>query len=190
MENIYEKENSETIEEEAPSIEILDAEKPEIPETSGEQVTPKPERTSTASDNSEKEKNARLFARAKKAEEELRAVKEQLDKSKKAVPQDEGKWKSKIEFLLNNSKKNYSEEEFEHIAVVAQEKGITLDDAAKKEEDYINYQREKVEKANKVPGPSSPAGGGIKSPHEMTAEEHKKFFEESIKRQMSGGTGI
>jgi len=175
-----EKENSQTTEEEETSKN----------ETSEERETPKPEGASE--DASELiEKNKRLYARAKKAEEDLKAAKEQLEKSKTtSQPEGEDQWRAKVDFLLKNREKNYSEEEFNHIAVVAKERGISLEDAAKSEEDYIKYQREKVEKAKNVPEPSSPSGRGEKSPKEMSREEHEKFFYDNIKRQRQGGTGI
>ena len=100
---------------------IDNPEEPETPDKktgTGEGETP--EKTEGASiDASElEEKNKKLYARTKKAEEELKTAKEQLEKSKTPTkPEGDDVWKSKVNFLLKNRDKNYSEDEFGHISV-------------------------------------------------------------------------
>jgi len=157
-------------------------ENPEEPETpdkktgTGEGETP--EKTEGASiDASElEEKNKKLYARTKKAEEELKTAKEQLEKSKTpAKPEGDDKWKTKINFLLKNKDRNYSEDEFGHISVIAQERDISLDDAAKSEEDYIEYKREKVEKEKQTPEPSTKQSISEKPFRKVTPEDIGKM---------------
>jgi len=149
-------------------------EEAETSEKSAEgQETSKPE---GASEDALEEKNKRLYARAKKAEEELKAAKEQLEKSKSpSHPEGEDKWKAKVDFLLRNRDKNYSESDFEHISLVAQERGISLDDAAKSEEDYIQYKREKAEKEKQAPEPSTKQPPSEKPFRQVTPQELMKM---------------
>ena len=108
---------------------------------------------------------------------------EEKTKPKKEISQDE--WKSKVDFLMEH--KDYSEEEFNHISTVAKEFDISLDEAAELEGDYIQYRREKVAKEKKIPEPSSPSfeTKGL-TPEEigkMSDEEHRKLWEEDLKKQ-------
>jgi hypothetical protein len=121
----------------------------------------------------------KLYARAKKAEEENKEFKK--IKPKEAEGTDE--WKAKVEFLLQN--RDYSEEEFDHIANVAFRKSIALSDAAKNEDEYIQYRRRKVEEQKKVPGSTSPGFVSTEKTSEeigkMTSKEFEKYEQEMTK---------
>lgn len=122
------------------------------------------------------EKNKKLYARTKKAEEDLKIAKVELEKSKTPQkPEGDDVWKAKVNFLLKNRDKNYSEGEFGHISVIAQEQGISLDDAAKSEEDYIQYKREKVESEKSTPEPTTKQSPSEKPFRKVTPEDLGKM---------------
>jgi len=113
----------------------------------------------------------------KKAEEAEKQLKSKPPESASQGEKDE--WKSKVNFLLQNQDKKYSEEEFGHIAVVATQSDISLKEAAKQEDEYIQFKREKVEKDN-APEPSTKQGESKqeKPVSEMTLDEKGKYFSE------------
>jgi len=133
-----------------------------------------------------------MYAKYKDAKEtigELEGKLSKLEKPKKEVSQDE--WKSKVDFLMGN--KDFSEEEFNHIATVSKEFDVSLEEAAELEKDYIQYRREKVAKEKKVPAPSSPSSESKELSSEeigkMSKDEHRKLWEVDLKSR-EGSEGI
>jgi hypothetical protein len=125
-----------------------------------------------------------------KAEAELKKL--NRDKPSESAPQGEkDEWRSKVEFLLQN--RDYSEEEFDHIANVAARKGVGLKEAAESEKDYIQFKREKVVGKNKTPEPSSPFSSDFEKTSEdiekMSPKEFKEFMKSDIKKRV-GGQGL
>lgn len=134
------KENPE--EEEEPTVE-----KPQ----EGEQVTPEePEKTSSELE----EKNKRLYARMKKAEEEAKLAKEELAKKKEgpSIPTDVFDLAKTVSTL-----KDYNSEELDFIQMMSKAKNISPEEAAKTEEAklYISARRRKVEAEKSMPEPST-----------------------------------
>jgi len=141
-----------------------------------------------------------MYAKYKEEREkrkELEAVLAEYEKEKKEVPkktatETEDEWRQKIEFLLEH--KDYTEDEYDHIATVAKKFDISLEEAAELEKDYIQYHREKVAQEKKVPEPSSPSREGKKIAPEdiakMSEEEHRKLFEEDLKKREGLGQGV
>lgn len=129
------------------------------------------------------EKNKQLYARAKKAEEELKKLKTEKPETK-PLKEEDGDWRNKVEFLLKN--KEYSEEEFDHIAGVAKNRNISLSEAAKSEKDYIQFKRKKADDENKVLSPSSPdfvsTGKTSKEIEDMSQEDYAKLLKEQGKK--------
>ena len=127
--------------------------------------------------------------RREELEAALKEHEKPKDTEKKESPDE---WQKKVEFLLEH--KDYSEDEFNHIATVAKEHDISLEEAAELEDDYIRFRREKVAKEKKIPEPNSPS----KESNEISAddiakmseEEHKKLFEESLKKKQGLGEGV
>jgi hypothetical protein len=122
--------------------------------------------------------------------EHYRKKYEELKKQPKVVqsaPAGEDEWRSKVDFLIKN--RDYNEEEFDHIASVAQRKGLSIEDAAKAESDYIAFRRQKVAEQNKIPS-SSQAGSSQYSKRisaDTPAEEIDKVLEERFKKASSEG---
>ena len=138
------------------------------------------------------EKNRRLYARMKKAEEEAKRLKEELERAKaQAQPQpavDPINLAKTVSAL-----KDYTPEELDFIAMISRAKNIPPEEAVKTEEAklYIQARREKVAKEKKVPEPSSPSATPSKElPPEdiakMSKEEHKKLFEEHLRKRAAG----
>lgn len=126
-----------------------------------------------------------------KSEEEREKLLKKLEEAKKkAPPEEKSDWQAKVDFLLEH--KNYSEEEFKHIATISKEHDIPLDEAAELEKDYIEYRRSKVEKEEKIPKPSPLA---LKSKEltpkevaELSEEEHEELWKED--KEKEAGEGI
>jgi len=131
------------------------------------------------------EKNKQLFERAKKAEEKIKEIKP-VEPEPKIEPKGDESWKNKIDFLLSNSDKKYSEEEFEHIALIADRKRLSLSEAAKIEENYIQFNRDKVAKEKKIPESGNVPGGESHkaiTPDDMEKDPdaHRKVFDEFLR---------
>ncbi len=121
--------------------------------------------------------------------EHYRKKYEELKKQPKVTeaPAGEDEWRSKVDFLIKN--RDYNEEEFDHIASVAQRKGLSIEDAAKVESDYIAFRRQKVAEQNKIPS-SSQAGSSQytkKISADTPAEEIDKVLQERFKKAVSEG---
>lgn len=124
----------------------------------------------------------------KKAEENEQLLKKlQSEKPNPSENQDE--WKSKVEFLLQNQDKKYSEDEFEHIANIATRKGVDLKEAARLEDEYIQFKREKVQKANQTPGPSSGSSKAQKDIEKMSKDEFYEYAKQEEEKNR-GGSGV
>jgi hypothetical protein len=119
----------------------------------------------------------------KKYEEEAKRA------SHKKEPETESEWKNKVEFLIKN--REYNEEEFDHIATVAARKGVSLDEAAKAESEYITFKREKVANENKTPSPSSVQSflGDKTISKDTSPEEIDKILEQRFKETQMKRSG-
>lgn len=179
-----EKENSINLEaedfEEKPQQEEKTSEKPE----EGKETPEKPETTPSELE----EKNKRLYARMKKAEEEAKLAKEEL-----------ARLKGKPETSTNvfdlaktvSALKDYNPEELDYIQLIAKSKNISPGEAAQTEEAklYISARRQKVEAEKKTPEPSTKQSISEKdfrkiTPQEladMTIEQKEEYFK---KREM------
>ena len=103
----------------------------------------------------------------------------------------ENEWRSKVDFLIKN--RDFNEEEFDHIAAVASRKGINLEEAAKVEQDYIKFQREKVAEKNKIPSSSAAQSSSFekKISKDMPEEDVDKILQERFeKSQQEGRSGL
>ena len=112
---------------------------------------------------------------------------------KKETPED---FQAKQDFLWKHTDKKYTPEEFSHIKGVSANKGISLDEAAKSEDGYINFQRGKVANQDNIPSPSfpeAPAGGGQPlSPDkiaDMSEEDFRKEEEKAHNAAQRTGVG-
>ena len=131
-------------------------------------------------------KNKELFARAKKAEEELKKFKTQ---PKNQETGSDGEWKNKVEFLIKN--RDFNEEEFDHVATVASRKGMSLQEAAEAEKEYITFRREKVNSGKKIPSPSSAGFPSFekKITPDMKESEVSKILEERARKAQESNSG-
>jgi len=173
-------------------------------ENPGEEATPEEQASTEEQETSEKpaepsseleEKNRRLYARAKKAEEEARKLKEELERLKKSVPAGETSEPATPVDPIHLAKtvsalKDYAPEELDFIAMISKAKNLPPEEAAQTEEArlYIAARREKVAKEKNIPEPSSPAAKfgrpkGWQDVAKMSKEEHRKLFEEDLKRK-------
>lgn len=193
-------EEAQTSQEEMDSL----REEKETPETEEETETPEEttEETKTPETSQEekpegksKELQSALAQKdhwRKKAEEFKNKLKFQKPETKEG--QDE--WKSKVEFLLQNQSKSYSEKEFDHIAIVSTQENISLEEAATNEDEYIQFKREKVLKEKGTPSPSSPGSPlSDKTPEQLEelAKDDKKWTEyeaEQLKNLRAKRRGI
>lgn len=155
----------------------------------GTEETPKPSESEKTGKSTERQPTVEEFksmdGARKHFEEENKKLKAELLKTKpKAVPETQDEWKGKVEFLLQNQDKKYSEEEFDHIANVASRKDIDLGEAAKQEDGYIQFKREKVEGDNKTPSPSSPSsvigGKSEEDLEKMPDKEYAKWLSKNV----------
>ena len=155
-------------------LEQLKQKQEEKPEENQEPQGEESEKTEKSTESEKTEEKSKEFQtidaqkkrwreKALKAEEELKKVK------KPAVPESEDFWKTKVEFLLQH--RDISDDEFDHIANVASNKGISLGEAKKQEDEYIQFRRKKVADENKTPAPSSSGSGS--SSKEITSETSK-----------------
>jgi len=152
-ETIETKEEEETSEEEKPQEEEQ--------ETSDE----KPGLTSAELE----EKNKRLYARMKKAEEEAKKAKEELGRKDKPSDSTDVFNLAKTVSTL----KDYNPEELDFIQMMSKAKGISPEEAAKTEEAklYISARRQKVEAEKSTPEPSTKQDLSEKPVEDITEEE-------------------
>lgn len=155
----------------------------ETPETETETSTPEilePEKA---------EKSKELQS-ALAQKEHWRKKFEQVSKSApKPTPKTDDEWKNKVEFLIKN--REFNEEEFDHLANVSTRKGVSLEEAAKTEEDYINFRRQKSKNENKTPLPSQ-ANYSVqekKIDPTMKPEDVDKILEERFNKAQGENTG-
>ena len=167
-------------------------------ETGEGETSEKDESQSQEKEPNWKAKANAIYAKLKEEKarrQELEAALAEHEKTEKAEkktaePKTEDEWRQKVEFLMSH--KDFSEEEFNHVATVAKEFNVSLDEAAELEDDYIHYRREKVAKEKKIPEPGSASKESKNlSPEDiakMSEEEHRKLFEEDLKnRGIEGG---
>ena len=131
--------------------------------------------TKATSDKLE-EKNRKLYARAKKAEEELKALKVKPEETPKETPTET----PEDVFTLAKtvaSLKEYDPEELDFIQMMSKAKGISPKDAADTEEAklYIAAKRDKVEDEKSKIEPSTKQSPTEKSVGDVTNEDLRKM---------------
>lgn len=148
-ENMEETTSQKSEEEETSPYEELSETLGEEPLEEEQETSEKPEETSLELE----EKNKRLYARMKKAEEEAKRLKRELEERKASSTSPDVFELAKTVSAL----KEYNDEELEYIQLLARAKNISPVEAAKTKEAklYIAALREKVEKENKTPEPST-----------------------------------
>jgi len=128
------------------------------------------------------------YKETKRKLEELEKKLAEKEKPQKQVSDDE--WKQRVEFLLEH--KDYTEDEFNHIATVAKQFDVSLDEAALLEQDYIQYRREKVAKEKQKLEPSTRTSPSqtpieqipIEKLRELTPEQREEWYKKiGIKRR-------
>ena len=112
------------------------------------------------------EKEKLLEGRGDKEKKDDKEEKEEEKKEEKKTD-----WQSKVDFLLAN--KDVTKTEFELISTMAKGKGISLEEAGKDKEiqEYIKFQREKVEKDKENLEPSTKISPSKKALDKITSEE-------------------
>ena len=162
------EETIETTEEE----ETLDETKPqEESEDSSKESDDSPKTSDDSSDKTSlEEKNKRLYARMKKAEEEVKALKDAISKGKIPANQD----KSVFDLAKAvSSLKDYSPEELDFIQMISNSKNISPEEAAQTEEAklYIAARRKKVEDEKSKLEPSTKQSPTEKSVDDVTPQD-------------------
>ncbi len=153
--------------------------------TTGQETVEKPEKTPSELE----ETNKKLYARMKKAEDEAKTLKIELEKSKKApimgTPIDVFDLAKTVSAV-----KDYNSDELGDIQMIAKAKGVSPEEAVKTEEAQliITARREKVAKGNAVPDPSRVISGNFKVKTEadmmnMKPEEIKTYIKEYERRK-------
>lgn len=128
-------------------------------ENTGETIPAEQSETSTQGSSLE-ETNKRLFARAKKAEEELKAYKNESNKSQQNTNAAEP---AKVDIdpfetvELINTLKDFDQSELSFIKTIAKGSGKSLKEAALSEDVkmYVEARREKIKNDNITPDPSN-----------------------------------
>lgn len=167
-----------------PTLDELDTDegKDTLEKTEQESVVPE----TTEPEKAEKSKELQSALAQK---DHWRKKYEQAVKASSKSSEPDGEWKSKVEFLIKH--RDYSEEEFDHISTVASRKGVSLEDAAKLESEYIAFKRQKVASENKTPSPSAASFGSFdkqidsSTPKEEVDRILKERFEKFQKMQDS-----
>jgi hypothetical protein len=168
--------------EEEAEAEPSEEQEPSKEETSQEE-SPEPVKTSSEIE----EANKKLYARMKKAEEELKVFKE------KNKPKQETKEPATVDSLSLAKQiaalKDFSTQELDDIALISKAKGVSLEEAAQTEEVKILVaaRREKVAREQKTPLPNSSSAARLSSKDvaKMTPEEHEEF-ERKYNRERKG----
>ncbi len=146
---------------------------PEEEETSEEKTSIEEGQTSKETDQTIQEleeKNKQLFARAKKAEDKLKANEpNEPNEPAKLIPTDTLDLAKTVAAL-----KDFSPDEMDYIQLIAKGKGISLDEAVKTNEveTFVKAERGKVADKNKIPGSSE---SGFSSPTQKTTNEIKEM---------------
>ena len=147
--------------------EVLDETKP-LEETSEE------ESSTTTSPEELEEKNKRLYARMKKAEEELKTLKDKPKEvqASKDVPDDVFDLAKTVASL-----KDYDPTELDFIQMMSNAKGISPKEAADTEEakTYIAAKRQKVEEEKSKLEPSTKQSPTEQSVDDVTDEDLRKM---------------
>jgi hypothetical protein len=115
---------------------------------------------------------------------------EQLDETPKPTKRNDSgdEWKERVEFLLTN--RDVNEKEFNHIAAVSKRDNVSLQEAAKREMDYISFRRAELQKQNKIPSSSQSKSSSFKkSPEEIASMSSAEFraYEAQINASEEGG---
>lgn len=140
------------------------------------------------------ELNKRLFARAKKAEERLKALeanKKEPQSEKVVEKENDSFWKQKIEFLIHH--KDFDEEHLDYLEAVAKGKGVSLEEAYKLPivQKAIEQSLKEKKLAEALEGGRS-KGGEIKSLDQEIREASKdpEKHKELWKKLQSSPTGF
>ena len=157
--------------------EVLDETKP-LEETSEE------ESSTTTSPEELEEKNKRLYARMKKAEEELKTLKDEsstvpLKKTSSEAPDNVFDLAKTVASL-----KDYDPTELDFIQMMSKAKGISPEEAVNTEEAkiYIAAKRQKVEEEKLKLEPSTKVSPSEKSVDEITGDDLKEMSSEEKRK--------
>lgn len=115
---------------------------------------------------------------------------EQLNETPKPTKRNDSgdEWKERVEFLLTN--RDINEQEFNHIAAVSKRDNISLQEAVKKEMDYISFRRQRSQEQNKIPSSSQSKSSSFKkTPEEIASMSSAEFraYEAQINASEEGG---
>lgn len=153
-------------------------ENPEEAETSEEETVEEeqeiPEKPEKPSEELE-EKNKRLYARMKKAEEDAKSAKDELEQERKKpfeAPANVFDLAKTVSTL-----KDYNPEELDFIQMMSKAKSISPEEAAKTEEAklYISARRQKVEAEKSTPEPSTKQSPSKKPIDKITPDDVSKM---------------
>ena len=164
------KEQEENLEsEEEETLGKINSLKEELKERFKEKEIPQKTKEEILSLQAQKEHFRTKFGKEKEEKEKL--LKELEVAKKKAPPEEKTDWQQKVDFLLTN--KDTSREEFEFISAIAKGKGISLEDAvsSKEVQEFINFQRKKVEEEKSKLEPSTKISPSEKSFEKITPED-------------------
>jgi len=114
---------------------------------------------------------------------------EQLNDTPKPTKKNDSgdEWKERVEFLLTN--RDINELEFKHIAAVSKRDNVSLQEAAKREMDYISFRRQELQKQNKIPSSSASKSSSFKkSPEEIAnmSSAELRAYERMIASEEAG----
>ena len=135
-----------------------------------------------------KSSNAKLYARAKKAEEALKGRKDPQEL--KPDPESDADWKQKIEFVIKH--KDLDEDQIDYVSAFAKGKGVTLKEALENKLVLAAIESDRKEKkiANATPDgkSNSPATTSFakKISEANTRDEHKKLWEQASQGNPKG----
>jgi hypothetical protein len=151
-------------------------------ETSDESTTSEPEKA-------EKSKEFQtILAQKEHFKKKYEALKEKFGD---VTPKREAKsddWRERVDFLLVN--RDFNKQEFDHISAVSKRDGISLQEAAEKEMDYISFRRQKTAEENKIPSSSAAKGSSLRKTdadiRKMTSAE-LQAYEAQLDKAEEGG---
>jgi plastocyanin len=158
-------------------------------ENTGETIPAEPKGDETSPQGgSLEETNKRLFARAKKAEEELKAIKE----SNKSQQNTNAVEPAKVDIdpfetvELINTLKDFAPEELSFIKTIAKGSGKSLKEAALSEDVkmYVEARREKIKNDNITPDPSNKQSSSTLTAEEALAKGNFKSLSFEEKERM------
>ena len=153
-----------------------------------------PEAVDSSTNQELKEKNTKLFARAKKAEEERKELREKLvayETKEKTGAQTPAPTEDEITSVLELRSKGYSDAEVLTVRRYAKKLGLSVPDALKDPaiEAYVERERSKAKVEQATPAPSARTSVTIneKSWGELTPKERSENVGEAFKKATQGG---